>query len=195
MELELKKIIEMQNAINEVRKIHENMMITLGFEVYRTIKEYDNYEISNFCNVKNKLTGRILKPGKDRYGYYKLNLYKNGKCKLFKIHRLVAIAFIDNPFNKPCVDHIDNNPLNNNLSNLRFATLKENQHNSSMSCKNTSTVKGVYFDKPTNKWRAQITLNGKRIHIGLYNTLEEARIARQLKAKELYGEFMNQCEV
>ena len=195
MELELKKIIEIQNRINEIRKTHENMRITLGFEVFRSIKEYDNYEISNFGNVKNKQTGRVLKPGKDTNGYYKLNLYKNGKIKKIKIHRLVAIVFIDNPLNKPCVDHIDNQRTNNNLSNLRWVTNQQNSMNSSLRSNNTSGIKGVIFDKQHQKWRARIMLNNKYIHIGLYNTLEEAKIARQKKANELFGEFMNQCEV
>ena len=195
MELELKKIIEIQNRINEVRKIHENMMITLGFEVFRSITEYDNYEVSNFGNVKNKQTARILKPGKDTHGYYFVNLCKNGKHKSFKIHRLIAIAFIDNPLNKPYIDHINNQRTNNNLSNLRWVTSKENSMNSSMSCKNTSGIKGVCWHKRDRRWQVFIMLNSKQIYLGLYNTLEEAKIARQLKAKELFGEFMNHCEL
>ena len=194
MELELKKIIEMQNSINEIRKIHENMMITLGFEVYRTIHGYDNYEVSNFCNVKNKLTGKILKPG-NRSGYHCINVCNYGKIKNVLVHRLVAIAFIDNPFNKACVDHINNDKTNNNLSNLRWVTMQENNMNRSINYNNTSTIKGVSWNKRDRRWRAYIRLHGKEIHIGLYNTLEEARIARQLKANELFGEFMNHCEL
>ena len=194
MELELKKIIEMQNAINEIRKTHENMMITLGFEVFRPIYGYDNYEISNFGNVRSKLTGRILKPCNNGRGYHYVSLCKHGKIKHLLVHRLVGIAFIDNPLNKPYIDHINNDKINNNLSNLRWVTNQENSMNISLSCKNISGIKGVHFHKQNNKWCAQIRLNGKKIHIGYYNTLEEARIARQLKAKEIHGEFMNQCE-
>jgi len=113
----------------------------------------------------------------------------------YLIHRIVAIAFLYNPDNKPHVDHINNNRKDNNVINLRFATSHENQRNRSISSRNTSMVKGVYFDKEKKKWRSRIKLNRKNIHIGYYNTLEEAKNARQSRAKELFGEYINKCEL
>ena len=71
---------------------------------------------------------KILKPTADRDGYLSVNLYdNNGKCKTTKIHRIVATAFIINQDGKRCVCHKDNNPSNNNVSNLYWGTDKENQ--------------------------------------------------------------------
>ena len=107
---------------------------------------------------------------------------------------MIATAFIDNLENKPFVDHIDNNRINNHISNLRWATARENQHNSKISINNTSGVKGVHFDKHTNKWIAKIRIDGIEIYLGLYTTLEEAKEARVIKANAVFGAFTNECE-
>ena len=93
-------------------------------EEWLTISNYDNYEVSSFGNVRNKKTGRILKPS-NRGGYYVVGL-SNKKTKTFQVHRLVAETFIENPENKAHVNHKDKNGLNNNLSNLEWNTPKEN---------------------------------------------------------------------
>ena len=73
-------------------------------------------------------------------------------------------------------------------------THSENQFNSSISKRNTSGTKGIYFNKMTNKWRSTISINYKDIHIGYFNNIEDAKKARQEKAKELFGEYLNSCE-
>ena len=73
--------------------------------------------------------GGEVKVARDGGGYKFAVLYKNGKGHGYKIHRLVASAFIPNPDNKPCVDHIDGNKENNNVTNLRWCTHKENMNN------------------------------------------------------------------
>ena len=64
-----------------------------------------------------------------------------------------------------------------------------------MRSNNTSGIKGVCFHKASNKWIVQIMINGKKKHIGIYETKEQAIEARKLKAIELFGEFMNDCEL
>jgi hypothetical protein len=73
-------------------------------EEFRVIKDYENYSVSNFGNVINNKTGRILKPGIDGGGYYHVILHKDGIRKTCKIHRLLANTFIPNTDNKKCID-------------------------------------------------------------------------------------------
>jgi hypothetical protein len=98
-------------------------------ELFRDIKGYEGlYQISNLGNVKSfkpVSNGRILRPVY-RKGYATITLRKNGVSKVCSIHRLLAEAFIDNPDNKPCVNHIDGNKANNDLSNLEWCTHLEN---------------------------------------------------------------------
>ena len=98
-------------------------------EIYKNIKHYENYQVSNKGNIKNQKTGHLLKPSKDRGGYFYVILYGNKIKKHKYIHRLVADAFLENPNSKGFVDHIDNNRTNNNIENLRFATRSENGMN------------------------------------------------------------------
>ena len=120
-------------------------------EQYKIIKDFLNYSVSNFGNVKNNKTGRVLKPSICNNGYYKISLRNNGNQYNKNIHKLVAKYFIPNPFNKQFVDHINNNKLDNNVSNLRYATNQENQMNRQLNSNNTSNYKGVIFYKPSNK--------------------------------------------
>ncbi len=182
-----KEIIEILDRLDEMAMIY-------GFELWRKICGYDNYSVSSKANVRNDKSGKILKPRKNGYGYLLVNLYNDGKMKTFLVHRLVAIAFIPNPENKKCVDHIDTHPLNNNLINLRWATNQENCMNQSIACNNTSGTKGVVYDKTNKKWKAQISIDGINKHIGLYDNLEDAVKARQQKANETFGDYTNSCE-
>lgn len=103
-------------------------------EIWRDIKDYPNYMISNWGNVKslnyiNTGEEKILKQIKNSKGYLQVGLNKNGKCKRYLIHRLVAEAFLPNPDNKPCIDHINANKTDNRVENLRWCTYKENMNN------------------------------------------------------------------
>jgi len=162
-------------------------------EEYKIIKGYENYSVSNFGNVKNNKTDRILSQKIDK-GYKRIQLYKDGISKDFRVHRLVCNAFLENPDNKPLVDHIDCNKQNNNINNLRWATASENEINKNKPQRNTSSVKGVHFNKQKNKWRALIRIDGILIHLGYYNTIEEAKQARLKKVNEVFGGFVHPSE-
>ncbi len=153
-----------------------------------------NYAISNYGNVKNIKTDKILKPYIDSMGYRRVDLFINNKKYVKKVHRLVLTTFENNPENKKCIDHIDNDRSNNELFNLRFVTHQQNNFNKSMRIDNTSGTKGVYYCKRYKKWCAQIRINRKHIHIGYYENIEDAIKARQDKSKELFGEYLNSCE-
>ena len=160
---------------------------------FRKITGYDNYSVSNTGLVRNDITNKTLQPCITN-GYHIVSLSLNGKGKKFRVHRLVADAFIDNPDNKPCVDHIDNNRANNHITNLRWATVQENNRNTTMLKSNTSGYKGVNFNKVVGKWCASYSIDDKHIHIGYYKTIEEAAEARRQVVKKVYGDFINNCE-
>lgn len=166
-------------------------------EKWKIIKGYYNYFFSNHGLVLS-LCGkqpRFLKPRINKKGYEQLVLCNNGIPRTFEIQVLVAKHFLPNPENKPIVDHIDSCKINNKINNLRWVTSSENNMNRLVSSNNSSGVKGVSFHKRNGKYRARIQINKRNIHIGYYKTLEEAKLARQNKAKELFGEFISQCEL
>ena len=164
-------------------------------ETYKKIEGFENYSVSDFGNVRNNKTSRIIKGRDNTNGYLRVCLMKNKQKHDIKLHQLVAKAFLANPENKKCVDHIDNNTHNNNLINLRFATPAQNQHNRSINKNNTSGTKGVCWDKTNNRWKAQICINGKSIHLGLFINKEDAINIRIQKAKDEFGEYINKCEL
>lgn len=94
-------------------------------EVWKSIVNYNQYEISSEGRVRNKKFNRIVKPSFVK-GYHRLGLYKNNKRIQYSVHRLVAEAFLPNPENKPFVNHIDGVKDNNSLSNLEWSTELEN---------------------------------------------------------------------
>lgn len=94
--------------------------------------------------------------------------------KDYLAHRL-AWLYVNGIFSKEYIDHIDNNPSNNAINNLRECSNAENQWNAGLNMKNTSGVKGVYFHNLTRKWRATLRINGKRKYFGGFNNLEQAR--------------------
>jgi hypothetical protein len=90
---------------------------------------------------------------------------------------------------KMVIDHKDHNPLNNQKSNLRICTTKQNTVNRTPHGK--SKYLGVWWHEKTKKWIAHIKLNGKPKHLGGFNNEEDAAKLYDIKAKELYGEFAN----
>ena len=164
-------------------------------ETYKKIEGFENYSVSDFGNVRNDKTGRDLKASDNRDGYLQAGLMNNKNKYNKKIHKLVAEAFFLNPENKKCVDHIDNNKHNNNLINLRFATPSQNQHNKSIGKNNTSGTKGVSWNNKSNKWTAQIKINGKQIHLGYFLNKDDAINIRVQRAKDAFGEYINKCEL
>ena len=159
-------------------------------EEWRDCVGYDMYAVSNLGNIKNKKTGRILKAS-NREGYKGYRLRKNGVAYNTTGHRLVALAFLENPANKPEVDHIDNDPSNNVVTNLRWSTKCENGWNKDRS-KIVGAVPFRGVAKHLNgKFQAHVGFNGTSIHLGLFKTAEEASEMYEAIAKGFYGEFYN----
>lgn len=98
-------------------------------EIWKDAKGYEDYfQVSNLGRIFSKRTNKILKLNSSS-GYLSFTTRFNGRksiSKCLKVHRLVALTFIENPDNKPDVNHIDGNKLNNHVSNLEWVTESEN---------------------------------------------------------------------
>ena len=127
----------------------------------------------------NKIKWQVMK---SRVGYYAQSA---GKNKTVLMHRFI----MKTPKNMVC-DHINHNTLDNRKSNLRNCTRSQNQMNRK-TAKNKLGLKGVDYHAQNGKYRAQIQLFGKKIHIGYFDTKEEATEAYKNRATELFGEFAN----
>lgn len=116
-------------------------------ELWENIAGFDGlYQISNYGRVKSLYKNKILKQTKCKLGYCRVNLYKNKECKKFLVHRLVASAFIKNPYNLPIINHKDENPSNNNVNNLEWCTYS---YNTSYGTARERTVKHTDYKKRT----------------------------------------------
>jgi hypothetical protein len=134
-------------------------------ETWKNITDYPNYNISNYGNVKNIITNKLLKSS-EMGGYKSISLTQNGKRNSFKIHRLVAMAFIDNPDNKSDVNHKDKNKGNNTVSNLEWMTRKEN---------NIHRCQDIKIKNNKNKPINRINCNTSEV-LEQYNSIEDAAI-------------------
>lgn len=90
------------------------------------------------------------------------------------------------------IDHIDRNRDNNSIANLRACTQEQNQFNRAKSIANTSGEKGVTWHKKSSKWQAAASIGGKKVHLGLFNSLSEASLAYQRFCMEKHGEFFSE---
>ena len=147
-------------------------------EIFKEINEFNDYQISNYGRVKSLKhnSEKILSLCSNCCDYYFSILLKNGIEKSFLNHRLVANAFIPNPENKPCVNHIDGNKQNNHVDNLEWVTHSENT-------KHAYSI-GLHNQKGTYNGNSKLTENDVLTIHGLY--------LNGMKQKEI-GMIYNTC--
>lgn len=163
-------------------------------ELWKDIDNYDGYyKISNYGRVMSlkkygKTNSRIIKNIKNGHGYFYVNLCKDSKCTIFRVHQLVAMAFLGH---KPdgtariVIDHINNIKSDNRLSNLQLISQRENGSKDKIN--KTSGILGVTLDKRNDKWITKIGFKERTIVVGSYekDKLQEAKEAYQKALKEI----------
>jgi hypothetical protein len=154
------------------------------------LKEYFEYNptTGNLIWKKNwyqSKVGKIVnKIGKNGY------IFLDFKTHRMYAHRVVFALFYDN-WPDSHVDHINGIKHDNRISNLRLASPSQNLHNMKSHPRNTSGVKGVYWNKQKKKWQAQIRANGKVRNLGRFNDIKDAESVVRKFREELHGEFTN----
>ena len=144
-------------------------------EIMENFNEYYRYDDGFLISLKtNEIAGSM------RDDFYTIVSLKN---KNYLAHRVIWEMFHGPIPVGLVIDHIDGNPGNNRLSNLRLVTVSENLSNS---LKRGSLPKGVTFTK--GKYQAQISIQGKNKYLGRFNTPDEAETAYKVKAREVYGD-------
>jgi NUMOD4 motif-containing protein/HNH endonuclease len=166
-------------------------------EIWCDIPDYKGYyqistlgrvkSLSRVISIRNIYSGiikeKILKCGLDGGGYAQVILCKDGSKKMFKVHSLVAIAFLNH---KPCgkklvIDHKNEIKTDNRLKNLQIISQRENTSKSKLLNKKLPT--GVY--RSGSKYMAQIQINKKRKYLGTFSTKQEASLIYKNELKKL----------
>ena len=134
-------------------------------EIWKKVLNYDDYEASNFGNVRSlkKRKPKILKPSISSSGYLQVILCRNGKTKNYFIHRLVAEAFIKKTNNYNEINHLDENKKNNKVENLEWCNRKENM--------NYGNIKQKISVANSKK---VVKLNSNGAILNIYNSILEA---------------------
>jgi hypothetical protein len=148
------------------------MQLRTDIELWAFCEEDERYMVSTFGRVKG-IRCEYLIPFNTGF-QKKYHTVKLGHKDNYVIHRLVAKTFLPNPNNLPEVDHIDRNPQNNHITNLRWVTRSENQINKGMPCNNTTGEKGVYYVKRKDRWTCMVQREKVKHYSPYYKTKEEA---------------------
>jgi hypothetical protein len=156
-------------------------------ETYKDIPGYErHYQVSDFGNVKSTKNSKekVLIPILGKRGYLQVSLSINNSKKVYKVHQLVAMAFLDHTPKKHSlvVNHINLDRTDNRLENLEVVTNRENCNLKHIS--SSSKYVGVSWRKDRNKWAAEILIDGKRVKLGHYEKEIDAHLAYDTKLKE-----------
>jgi len=159
-------------------------------ELWKGIVGFPDYEVSSAgrvrrhgCNPPRILNGwahNACHRNGEPMGYVGITLRKDGKKHSLLLHRIVAEAFLPNPNNLPTVNH--KKGMGNDADNLEWASAERQMIHAMKT--GLHDVKGYGFHKQKGAWRAYIQVKGKHIHLGLFPTEAEAKMARQSAEKE-----------
>ena len=167
---------------------------TIDYYFYESVDEHGRFVFRNRFDrtsgaKKDQIAGCYIMTNGLRYQLRLNNKFYREVGKLLWILHNKKCWPSDENGKALLIDHIDGNPENNFIWNLRPVTPQQNSCNSRIQSNNTSGYKGVSWNKTAKKWRSSIRHNNKNIHIGYYTDLHEAAEAYNVKAKELHGEY------
>ena len=173
--------------------------IQTAVEHWRPVVDWENfYEVSQLGRVRRTARGASTRPGTilcpmscgghpGRRGYKQVTLCRPGFKKNIKLHRLVVEAFVGRLEPREQVDHINGNPSDCRVSNLRVVTGAQNAKNRRINQNNTAGAKGVHLHKRSQKYVARIQVDGKRLQLGEFTSLEAAAAAYRSAALLHFG--------
>ena len=143
---------------------------------------------AKFANNHAGCTRTDVKTG---YQKWVVSIAYNGKNFRLICSRIIFLLHFGYLTKGKCIDHEDNNPLNNKIENLRECTKSQNSHNSKLRKDNTSGTKGLRWNEKTQRWTAEIYVKSKKIYIGCFleSEKENAKKAIEKARKKLHGKF------
>lgn len=165
-------------------------------EIWKDIPGYEGYYMaSNFGKIKScnrivfdinghviPIKSNIMSPSITKCGYYQVNLLMNGTKKSFKVHKLIAMTFLNHKPNSmiDTINHINHIKSDNSVKNLEIISHRENTSDSKKQYRKTSIYTGVSWANKNNKnWCAKIKIDGNYINLGYFETEDEACIHYQ----------------
>lgn len=160
---------------------------------HEKLKELVSYDESTGLFLWKVSRQRCIANKNIGYRHYSGYLHVEIFGKHYSLHRL-AWFYVHGEWPKDMLDHINNIRDDNRISNLREVNVQQNSMNRSPNKKGASKYKGVTWHGRTNTWRARISLNNKRISLGLFKTEEDAYAAYKEAALQYHGEFANTGE-
>lgn len=150
----------------------------------KDVDGYDGYAVTVHGKVWSDKTNKYLKSAVNSEGYRLVNLHKDGKGKVQRVHVLVAKAFIPNPETHTEVNHKDGDKANNAVYNLEWCTRRHNvQHSNRRKWSSLDHTAGVRYNERLHKYQAFIRVNGEEIYLGVYSTKEDAITAKYAAQK------------
>ena len=151
-------------------------------EIWKSIKGYrGKYKVSNkgrVARITKAKSLRCLKGQLNHKGYLRVSLVKNHKPHFFRVHRLVGLAFIPNPLNKPQINHKDGNKLNNRVDNLEWVTNEENYEH-------------AIKHKLVSHCEKPVALYKNGIEIARYKSISDAARQTKVAYKNIYYQLHN----